>query len=72
MPAPIHWIDALSPDDARLALVQALEMSSGDVARAAERLAVTRLGLWIRLRDLALLNLPLEMQSTEARRLSLG
>lgn len=69
---PPHWIDSMHPEDARLAVVQALEMSDGDVELAARRLGVTRLGLWRTLCDLELLNIPAQMRERSARRLQIA
>jgi hypothetical protein len=67
-----HWIDKLEPDDARLAVVQALDISAGDVERAAERLETTRLGLWRTLSRLELLNIPAQMRNRARARMQLA
>jgi transcriptional regulator of acetoin/glycerol metabolism len=69
---PKHWIEDLDADDARVAIVQALDRRGGSVERAADHLGMTRMGLWRHLRDLGMLGVPEEIRDRAARRFRLA
>lgn len=66
-----HWLNDLDKDDQRLAIVQALEARGGVIVQAAEKLGISRMGLWWYLRDLGMLTVPEEIKDRAARRFRL-
>jgi transcriptional regulator with GAF, ATPase, and Fis domain len=67
-----HWLRDLDPDDARAAIVQALEREAGCCSKAARRLETSRMNLWRLLRDLGMLTMPAEVEERARRRFRLA